>query len=100
MKCREVSFYIEPQLLEVLLDGVLVKVLPQFLQLPHFRGYVALETDHGSRRKVIVLSFWDNDLEESDAASLAFVEAVYEVTNTNPARETFNFLGAMLIETD
>jgi len=98
MKCRELTFYIDPNLLDASMTRVVDEVLPRFLGLSHFRGYVALESDHGSRRKVIVLSFWNDHLEESEAASLAFVDAVFEVTGTNPTRQTFELLSGMLID--
>ncbi len=61
---------------------------PQLLGPPHFRRSTGdpkvLEIDHESLRKVIVLSFWNDHMEESGAASREFVDAIFEVTGTNP----------------
>ena len=98
MKCREISFFIEPGLLAASMGRVTEEVLPQFLDLPHFRGYVVLEAEHGVHRQVRVMSFWDDHLGESEAASHAFIEAVYDIIGSNPAREVFAIRGAMLID--
>lgn len=98
MKCREISFFIEPELLEASMGRVADEVLPQFLELPHFRGYVALESDHGLRRQVRVLSFWDDHMAESEGASQAFIEAIYAIVGSNPSREVFDIRRAMLID--
>jgi hypothetical protein len=98
MKCRELSFFIDPVLLDASMAKVAADVLPKFLGLPHFRGYVTLESDHGSHRQVRVMSFWDDGLDGSDEASQAFIEAVYDIVGTNPVRETFDVRGALLID--
>ena len=100
MKCRELSFFIEPELLETSMAEVSAEVLPRFLDLPHFRGYAVLESDRGSRRQVRVMSFWDDGLEGSEEASQAFIDAVYNIIGSNPSREVFEILGAMLIDGD
>ena len=92
------SFFIDPEVLAASMERVTAEVVPRFLDLPHFRGYLVLESDHGSRRQVRVMSFWDDGLEGSEDASQAFIVAVYEVTGTNPSREVFDILGAMLID--
>ena len=98
MKCREISFFIEPELLEASMDRVTDDVLPQFLDLPHFRGFVVLEADHGNHRQVPVMSFWDDHMAQSEAASQAFIEAVYDIVGSNPSREVFDVRGALLID--
>ena len=79
---------------------VVADVLPQFLKIPHFRGYVALQSDHGSRRQVRIMSFWDDGLAGSEEASQAFIDAVYDTIGSNPSREVFDILGALLIDGD
>jgi len=100
VKCREMSFYIDPEVLESSMAEVSAEVLPRFLDLPHFRGYSVLKSDHGSRRQVRVMSFWDDGLEGSEEASQAFIDAVYNIIGSNPSREVFEILGAMLIDGD
>ncbi len=98
MKCREISFFITPDLLDASMGRVTNEVLPQFLELPHFRGFVVLEADHGEHRQVRVMSFWDDYMAESAGASQAFIEAVYAIIGSNPSREVFNIRKAMLID--
>ena len=98
MKCREISFVIEHELLEASMQRVADEVLPQFLKLTHFRGYVVLEADHGNHRQVRVMSFWDDHMAQSESASQAFIEAVYGIIGSNPSREMFDIRGAMLID--
>jgi len=98
MKCREISFVIEHELLEASMQRVADEVLPQFLKLTHFRGYVVLEADHGNHRQVRVMSFWDDHMAQSESASQAFIKAVYDIIGNNPSREMFDIRGAMLID--
>jgi hypothetical protein len=98
MKARRVSFYVNPEVVASAMGAIENEVLPRFLALPHFRGYVVLESDHDLRREFIVLSFWDDGLEGSKDASDAFVKAVHDVTGTNPMRETYNILAAMVTD--
>jgi len=96
MKCREVSFFVDDAHREVALEALTRDVLPKFLQLPNFRGYVALLAVHQVRHEIIVLSLWDDDLEASEDASKAFVGAVLGAAGTNPIRRNFDILGAMV----
>jgi hypothetical protein len=98
VKCRQVSFYLEPDLVPAALASITDDVLPRFLALPHFRGYVAMQSEDRSRREIVVTSFWDDGLAESEEASLAFVEAVQHAAGTNPARRTFEVLGAVVVD--
>jgi hypothetical protein len=92
------SFFVDPELLEASMDRVTDEVLPQFLELAHFRGFVVLESDHGTHRQVRVMSFWDDHMAQSETASQAFIDAVYDIVGTNPSREIFDIRAAMLID--
>jgi hypothetical protein len=77
---------------------VAAELLPRFLELPHFRGYVALESDDGNHHLVRVLTFWEGDPTGSRAAAHAFFEATYDVVGSNPTVETFDIRSAMLLD--
>lgn len=98
MKCRKVSFFLDPGQVAASIDSISREVLPDFLALPDFRGYLALQSDHGARTELIVMSFWDEGLDGSEAASTAFTTAVYNAAGTNPTRSTFDVLGALIVD--
>ncbi len=96
MKCRQVSFFVDAEHREVALEALAKDVLPKFLRQPNFRGYLALEAVHESRGEIVVMSFWDDDLEDSEEASRSFIGTVFAAAGTNPSRRNFGILGAMV----
>ena len=97
MKCHQASFFIDPDVLDASMANVAAELLPRFLELPHFRGYVALESDDGNHHLVRVLTFWVGDPTGSRAAAHAFFEAVYDIVGCNPAVETFAIRSAVVL---
>jgi len=95
MKCRQVSFFIHPDDVPAASETVSREVLPMFLKLPNFRGYLALEATHEITREIVLMSFWDDNLDGSEDAERAFIGTIFAATGTNPSRRSFNILGAM-----
>ena len=102
MKCRQLSFYGEPAAVERALSVIAEEVIPKYIGISHFLGYVVLETelspahsDTDARRELTVLSFWEDGLEGSESAAQEFVGEVNRVARTNPVRKSFNLLRAM-----
>ena len=76
------------------------EVLPRFSQLPHFLGFVALESEVGPRPEIVAMSFWDDGLEDSEAFSEDFRNEIERVTGLTPARRAFDILRVMVRDTD
>ena len=98
LKCRQVRFYLDPDKVTKIMARLTAEILPMFEKLPHFRGYLALESDHGTLREIVISSFWDDGLDDSQEVSDAFVLAVHEMAETNPSRETYDILGALVTD--
>jgi hypothetical protein len=102
MKCRQLSFYAEPEAAEHAKTVISEQVIPKYIGISHFIGFVVLETDPSpghpdadTRRELTVLSFWEDGLEGSESAAQEFVSEVNRVARTNPVRKSFNLLQAM-----
>lgn len=102
MKCRQLSFYAEPAAVERAMAVIAEEVVPRYIGISHFLGYVVLETDPSpahldadTRRELTVMSFWEDGLEGSESAAKAFIGEVNRVARTNPARKSFTLLKAM-----
>ena len=102
MKCRQLSFYAEPDEVERTMVVIAEQVVPKFVKTPHFLGYVVLETDPSpghpdtdNRRELTVLSFWSDGLEGTEATAQDFIGEVNRVARTNPVRKRFSLLKAM-----
>jgi hypothetical protein len=102
MKCRQLSFYAEPEAVERSMGVIAEQVVPKYIEIPHFLGYVVLATDPlpghpdtDTRREVTVLSFWSDGLEGSESAAREFIGEVNRVAKTNPVRKSFKLLRAM-----
>jgi hypothetical protein len=92
MKSRSVSFFVDGDLVPEVVRRVQEDVLPRFSQLPHFLGFVALRSELGPRPEILVMSFWDDGLEESEAISENFRDEIAAVTGSSPARQAFDIL--------
>jgi hypothetical protein len=102
MKCRQLTFYAEPAAVEIALATIVDEVVPQYISLPHFLGYVVLQTEiypghveGDGRRQLTVMSFWHTGLEGSEAAANEFIGEIHRVAGTNPTRKRFDLLKAM-----
>ena len=96
MKSRQVSFFVEPDLLPGIMSAVADDVLPRFGQLPHFLGFVALQSESGARREIVAMSFWDDELEGSEAVSQDFRDEIQRIAGTNPTRRAYEILRVMV----
>ena len=102
MKCRQLTFFAEPEAVESAMATITDEVIPRFRDIPHFFGYVVLQSDvspgHRAsdvRRELTVMSFWGDGLEDSDATAKQFIREVNRVAGTNPVRRTFDLLKAV-----
>jgi len=89
MMTRFVSFFAKPDQVPDVKRRIEEEVLPQFLAIPQFLGFVALQSE-GSRPEIVALSFWDDGLEHSEAISEEFRNEIERVTGAAPARKQFN----------
>jgi hypothetical protein len=105
MKCRQLSYYAEPDALRRSMTVIAEQVIPRYKGTPHFLGYVVLETeplpghaDTDTRREVTVMSFWEDGLEGSEVAAREFISEVNRVARTNPVRKSFTLLRALWLD--
>ena len=80
-------------------DAISSSVLPRFESLPHFLGLTAIKLDLGARCEIIVTSYWDDGLEESEQASKRFIEEIVRETGRNPSRKVYDILNAQVRDT-
>jgi len=99
VKSRQVSFFVEPDLVSGVMNAVVNDVLPRFSQLPHFLGFVALQSESGPRKEIVAMSFWDDELEGSESVSREFRAEIRRVVGTNPTRKTYDILRVMVRDT-
>jgi len=100
MKSRCVSFFVEEPLIPEVVRRIQEDVLPRFSQLPHFLGFVALQSELSPRPEIVAMSFWDDGLEDSEAISDSFRSEIQNVTGTAPARRAFDVLRVMVRDTN
>jgi hypothetical protein len=107
MKCRQLTFFAQPAAVESAMATITNEVIPRFSGIPHFLGYVVLQSDVSPghrdsdvRRELTVMSFWSDGLEDSDATAKQFISEVNRVAGTNPVRKTFDLLMAMWRDED
>lgn len=107
MKSREVTFYADPEVVAVSVDTIEQEILPSYVSLPHFLGYVVMQEepypgrpDPNGRRLVTVISFWADGLEPSESAARRFIDEINRVAGTNPTRKNFDLLKAMWCGSD
>jgi hypothetical protein len=93
MKSRQISFFVEHDLLPSVMAGIVDDVLPRFAPLPHFLGFVALQSESGPRKEIVAMSFWDDGLE---GVSREFRAEVQRVVGTNPARKSYEILRVLV----
>ena len=102
MKCRQVSFHAERSATASVMATIADEVIPKFSAIPHFLGYVVLESEtapgHGAldeRREMTVMSFWHTGLEGSEEVAQEFISEINRVAGTNPTRRSYNLMKAM-----
>ena len=100
MKSRSVSFFVDELLVPEVVRRIQEEVLPRFSKLPHFLGFVALQSELSSRPEIVAMSFWDDGLAESEAISDDFRREIQTVTGTAPARRAFDILRVMVRDTN
>ena len=107
MKCRQLAFYAEPAAVESTMATITNEVIPRFSDIPHFLGYVVLQSDptpghrdSDVRRELTVMSFWSDGLADSDATAQQFISEVNRVAGTNPVRKTYDLLKAVWRDED
>ena len=68
VKSRRVTFFVEDeeQVVDVL-TAMEEHVLPRYSARPHFLGFVALRSEQGPRPEIVLISMWDEALEDSEA---------------------------------
>jgi len=75
-------------------------VLPRYSLLPHFFGFVALESELGPRPEIVIISLWDDELSESEATYELFRDEIQRLTGMTPARQAFDILRVMVRDTN
>jgi len=95
-----VSFFVDEHLIPEVVRRVQDDVLPRFSQLPHFLGFVALQSELSPRPEIVAISFWDEGLDDSEAVSEEFRNEIEVVTGTTPARRAFDVLRVMVRDTN
>ena len=102
MKCRQMIFHAKPDAVDSILATITDEVVPGFIEIPHFLGYVVMLAENyqgreaaGERRQVTVMSFWNTGLEGSSAVADRFISEVNRVAGTNPSRHRFDLIKAM-----
>ena len=68
------------------------EVLPRFKVLPHFLGLSALQSALGTRSEIVVVSLWNDELNESEAISESFRLRIQQATGMTPERREFHVL--------
>ena len=99
-KSRIVSFFAESDQIPEVVHAIDNEVLPRFNQLPHFLGFVGLQSESGSRPEVVGISLWASDLDTSEAASEEFRDEIHRVTGTTPSRKGYDVLRVMVYDGD
>jgi heme-degrading monooxygenase HmoA len=70
-------------------------VLPRFLAMEGFLGFVALQS--GDRRsEFVAMSFWSDGLETSEGVSEEFRDEIERVTGAAPTRREFDIVTLVL----
>jgi hypothetical protein len=96
MKSRRVSFHIGEELTPDLLAGIDHQVLPRFSEMANFLGFLALESEEGSRREIIAISLWDDGIEGSEEISEEFRREIRRVAGSTSSARTYNLLRVMV----
>jgi hypothetical protein len=100
LKSRQVSFFVEEDLLPIVMRTVQDEVLPRFCQMPHFLGFIALRSEMGPRPEVVARSFWDDGLEDFEAISEEFRGELQRLAGTASSRKAFDILRVMVRDTN
>lgn len=101
MKSRRVTFFVEDeeQVVDVL-TAMEEHVLPRYSARPHFLGFVALRSEQGPRPEIVLISMWDEALEDSEAMYEVFRDEIQRVTGMLPARQSFDILRVIVRDTN
>jgi len=99
VKARSVVFFAGDEQIPDVKRRIDDEVLPRFSEVPHFLGFVALQSE-GSRPKVVAVSFWDDGLEGSEAISEEFRDEIERVTGAALARKEFTIVRMLMRGSD
>jgi len=96
LRCRRVHGPVELADLAAMMATLEDVMIPSFELTPHFLGVTAIKANAGSRAEVVITSFWDNGLTESEDEAERFVLSISQVTGRNPSQKNFDTLYAQL----
>lgn len=101
VKSRRVTFFVEAehQIWDVM-AAIEAEVLPRYSALPHFLGFVALQSELGPRPEIVLISMWDEGLEDSEVLYDVFRDEIQRVTGMLPARQSFDIVRVMVRDTN
>jgi hypothetical protein len=100
VKSRRVTFFVERQQIRDVVTTIESEILPAYSARPHFLGFLALQSELGSRPEVVVISLWNDDLKDSEELSETFRDEIQRVTGMMPARQAFDILRVMVRDTN
>jgi hypothetical protein len=95
VKARSVVFFARDEQIPDVKRRIDDELLPRFSMVPHFLGFVALQSE-GSRPEVVALSFWDDGLEGSEAISEEFRDEIERLTGAAMARKEFTIVRMLM----
>jgi heme-degrading monooxygenase HmoA len=84
-----VSFFAHTKELTEIQRRVREDALPRFAQVPGFRGLAVVHSD-GDRSEILVMSLWEEELEDSENISEAIREEIERISGTAPARKVYD----------
>jgi hypothetical protein len=64
--------------------------------LPRFLGFLALQSELGTRSEIVIITLWDDGLEATEELSEAFRNEIQRATGMMPARQAFDILRVMV----
>jgi hypothetical protein len=96
VKSRRVTFFVERRQIPEVMRTIETVVLPLYSARPHFPGFIALQSELGTRPEIVVISLWDNGLEDTEALSEAFRDEIQRATGMLPSRQAFDILRVMV----
>jgi hypothetical protein len=97
MQARTLSFFINREVLDEVMEIFDTDVLPRFLGLPHFLGLIVVDTED-VRHEVLGLSVWDGDLDDSEEIVSEFRRRLVDIAGTSPTSKAYEVLRLIVNE--
>ncbi len=94
MKSRQLHFYVQAEVVTSLTETVRNRVVPRYEEFPHFLGLTLLKVDLKERAEIVITSYWDDGLVDSEQMSAQFIDEIVKLTGSNPVRKVFDILYA------